>query len=684
MLFQAYQGRREPVAQSRQATSPTKRSNQLIWCVWGTILALLPFTLRSDAIFFFDVTAFMAPLHYSPAALALALIILALIKFFHNGSAEKKCHRVIEKNPIVIATMTLIIVCVCEFGFLPMRFHNYSLLAFQPIFELIGTAAQAVSYASWILLGSLCLGAERKSERDTNQKNPLDARLGIVMPLFVAGWISIIGITPFLLPLQLSFTVVSCAISGALAWKLLNGIASGHLSRANLTRCLSQLFCATLSACTFRTALSSLLALPMLNLYPPDRQLSLFIVLCGYGAFFLFLLVLLSISFALSSKRVEDVPDGPRAPSFDAIPGKETLSERQSLVLSLASEGLTTAEIAERIGIASGTVGTYRSRALAKLGLKSFDEFMAIVKRQTAEEVAEATLKAKKRRRRHALRGALALVSLLLFSLFRFEPGLISFAALLAGLIVVDLVLTTCHLSDWKELPTADLYRWSVSKRLICLLCSLALALCLFASWWLIPIPWVFLIAILVVLASFSFRPTKTSAESALHPLLELGRGVDIFLFSLPHASLVFGSTLLICGCIAIPWRVIALAKVLATAAIATAALFLISKRQGVAKGASQAEGGPELKLLKSRGLNDMESQVVLLAARGYTRRQICETLSIAPGTVNGCKATAYRKLGIHSSREAQDLIASRAHREDAGIIPMTSPDMTHKEHQDE
>ena len=56
-------------------------------------------------------------------------------------------------------------------------------------------------------------------------------------------------------------------------------------------------------------------------------------------------------------------------------------------------------------------------------------------------------------------------------------------------------------------------------------------------------------------------------------------------------------------------------------------------------------------------GLTEMEAKVVLLASQGLHRLEICRRLFIAPGTVNGCKARAYKKLGIHSAAELEDLL---------------------------
>jgi DNA-binding CsgD family transcriptional regulator len=51
--------------------------------------------------------------------------------------------------------------------------------------------------------------------------------------------------------------------------------------------------------------------------------------------------------------------------------------------------------------------------------------------------------------------------------------------------------------------------------------------------------------------------------------------------------------------------------------------------------------------------LTPREREVVLMAARGMTSRQIAERLVISVRTVNNLIQHAYVKLGVHNRREA-------------------------------
>ena len=60
-----------------------------------------------------------------------------------------------------------------------------------------------------------------------------------------------------------------------------------------------------------------------------------------------------------------------------------------------------------------------------------------------------------------------------------------------------------------------------------------------------------------------------------------------------------------------------------------------------------QAEGEDD------RGLSRREQEIVLLAARGLSNRQIADTLHISEATVKRHLANAYQKMGVGSRGEA-------------------------------
>ena len=60
----------------------------------------------------------------------------------------------------------------------------------------------------------------------------------------------------------------------------------------------------------------------------------------------------------------------------NAVDPHDTLTGREREVLQLAAEGLTNAEIGDRLGIGKRTVETHRANLIAKLGLKSQAELV--------------------------------------------------------------------------------------------------------------------------------------------------------------------------------------------------------------------------------------------------------------------------------------------------------------------
>ena len=64
---------------------------------------------------------------------------------------------------------------------------------------------------------------------------------------------------------------------------------------------------------------------------------------------------------------------------------------------------------------------------------------------------------------------------------------------------------------------------------------------------------------------------------------------------------------------------------------------------------------------LNGRGLNELESQVVLLTALGMDRNSISMELNVSVGTVNSYRAISYRALGVHSASELRTLLEKEA-----------------------
>ncbi|MEV6295603.1 response regulator transcription factor [Streptomyces sp. NPDC051896] len=74
---------------------------------------------------------------------------------------------------------------------------------------------------------------------------------------------------------------------------------------------------------------------------------------------------------AVTRRLIAEFATGPVRERTDGPAGLEGLTRREREVLSCVGQGLSNAEIAERLRMAEGTVKTHVSRLLAKLGLRS-------------------------------------------------------------------------------------------------------------------------------------------------------------------------------------------------------------------------------------------------------------------------------------------------------------------------
>jgi DNA-binding NarL/FixJ family response regulator len=77
---------------------------------------------------------------------------------------------------------------------------------------------------------------------------------------------------------------------------------------------------------------------------------------------------------------------------------------------------------------------------------------------------------------------------------------------------------------------------------------------------------------------------------------------------------------------------------------------------RAAAAGQSSAPTGL-LRLMQPPALSHRERQILGLALAGLSNAQIAERLYLAPSTVKTHISSAYRRLGVHSRREATALV---------------------------
>ncbi len=94
-------------------------------------------------------------------------------------------------------------------------------------------------------------------------------------------------------------------------------------------------------------------------------------------------------------------------------------------------------------------------------------------------------------------------------------------------------------------------------------------------------------------------------------------------------------------------------------AAVALLALALVRGHRPPIAASPTAEGADRIEhYLKGRGLSDLQTRIVLLSLGGRTAPEIAVRLHVALGTVSSYRSRAYAILGVGNLAEARDLIA--------------------------
>lgn len=595
----------------------------LVWGLWGFALAFVPCALRIDGVF--------APLQFSLPALAVALVALAGTQLLLDHRGKSVLARLLDRGAIPIAVLGPLAIATFEAHDLPYP----------------SALAQAISLAAWACYGTLCL-----PRRDEKPPCAWALFLGAVAPTAAR-------LAPELMRPGLPVTLLACAAAAVLA-----GAFCARVARSNPERFTASLTCGVTLAAAFRESAAALVELSV----PVDHPADLMTLLTIYLVYLAGFLVLITVSAVLCARasRVRQAPE-PTAPDPDPLcrlPGADGLSERQRFVLSRAIDGGTGAEIARELGISTGTVGTYRARGLARLGMASLAELKEhMVKAQEAQREREAR-EVEACQKRQALTGlavlaAIAAPVLTYTALTPIGRSPFPFVAPLVGGIIVAAVAPALARTQATEKPC----RLSP----LGLAALVAVGLCLPVTWsYRASANWAFCLALVLLSALALDHPT--ARHTGVRELLRTAFvGIRELFLGSPWHALALGAGILCAP--ALTWtggyhdisRPFSVAAVLCAALVARAWTLRHQPAQPTSSAASDASNPELVALMRNHSLGETEARVVLLAAQGLNRSEICRELCVAPGTVNGYKATAYRKLGIHEAGELVRILEESA-----------------------
>lgn len=290
---------------------------------------------------------------------------------------------------------------------------------------------------------------------------------------------------------------------------------------------------------------------------------------------------------------------------LDGRPGAGALTGREREVAELLVSGSTQAQAAEALGISASSVGTYRARACEKLGVASLDE---LVPRVYGAASAPARLDV-------GTAGSLPLMAL----------------ALCAGMVLH-------HVTGYSP------YQSYASK--VGLVAVPALAL---------TVPWGCLFAY-ARLRGMRVRHRELSGRLVLVlvTLVALGfsmGGMDPLWVFLPSQGA--------------PQTSVSLSLVAAVGYAVSLALFAPHLLWPVVREVTMLDEERCVLYLRGRGAGELQARVLTEIALGRSTPEICEELHVARGTVNAYRAQGYELLGVHTSRELENLLAR-----DVGRVP--------------
>lgn len=594
----------------------------------------------------FSVHVMCAPLAFSPIAVAFAFALASSPKVRHSGLLRLSSKFLLASSLILIG---------CDIAYAAWRL-GYDIQIPIAFLQPVDVFAQSLLLTSSALMSAR--GAiENDLPRDSNQNAnaaTFTFALGALLP-------RALGLLSYALQGSILGQIAVCLISGAIGYCLLNRFNrcagnSDPLITAPRSALLGLLFSSAFDELTLNALCSA-----QVNL---DSQSTAALrgAALGYAiafaAYVLIALLMGLILWLLLRARPQDngaSSSEPSAPTHNL----ESLSERQRQVLTMASDGLSDTEIAQSLGLTPGTVSNHKRRGLERLGLSGVADLCENTHAQDTRAVAEVPS------RRPIVKAILGIGTIALTCIAPFVPAAPDTAyclAIVLGLLtsLASMVLSQSHSCEPTDCQSKEVQELQSSICAFSFVLGIGIALC-----WSFPNTVTAIAAcaslFLIVGAVFSGRISPKGTSRPRSSSLRISDGMDLpatlaflaaGLILAAHASQLLGML----PATASRCHLVAQLCVAIMAVRLTGILIRLSR----VNAASKAPVGVSMHtkvFLRSKGVGDLEAEVLTLSAQGYTRPQICDLLHIAAGTVNSCRASAYKKLGIHSKDELPELL---------------------------
>lgn len=593
----------------------------------------------------FSVHVMCVPLAFSPIAVAFAFA-------FVSSSRVRVSGLLWLSSKLLLASASILIGC------------NIAYVAWRlgPDIQIPMSLLQPVNvFAQSLLLTSSALLFEREPADDSFPRDSNHKANGVAFAFVIGALLPrVLGLFSFAFQGSIPGQISVCLVSGAIGYCLATRFnRRADNSDPQITAPRSALLGLLFSSAFDELALNALCS-AQVNL-DSQNAAALRGAALGYAiafaAYVLITLLMGLILWLLLRARPQDKGTSSSEPSAPTH-NLESLSERQQQVLSMASDGLSDAEIAQSLGLAPGTVSNHKRRGLERLGLAGVADLCENAHAQNEQALAEVPS------RRPIVKAILATAAMALICIAPFIPAAPDTAYCLA----IVLGLLTCFTSALlqpQSRGSADRQSKEVQElqSSICafsFVLGIGIALC-----WSFPNT-VTAIAIcasvfLIVSVSFSGRIATKGASRPRSSGLWIADDTTsratlaflaVGLILAAHASQLLGML----PATASRCHLVAQLCIVITTVRLTGILMRLGQANTTDKAAGSTSATKET-FLRSKGVGDLEAEVLTLSAQGYTRPQICGLLHIAAGTVNSCRASAYKKLGIHSKDELLGLL---------------------------